>query len=1236
MWFLFSFSFSFSIYSSCFSFDSHYSRFLLLLTFLRSNRKAKFLDSIYENELSEFDSIHFWMDSHFPEPAWKRKRQPVNINLELKFFCALVHLFRYDSLLIEAYRSISEGQNPDIPKELETLWRSVISFREHCRKKKQEFSSHSSVSYNFAASQTVTAFRHNSVNSFGRSESARLRLDSQFQEANLSSLPSERRLQLRRMMSFVEDEEALRSTKSSTELKSKLPLHSSWMKESPVAENLDRNEEKDLLYTMNYEDYATQLLQKLELLMELNPPWDLNEDVSVEDGPNETLTSGREKILASLQKNSSLMIEEKGSIPETKEELLLRCVYKYLYINTTVTVKHLKESLLRRTNNAMNKRRIFTEGIQFMQQIAEFPQASRLFLLGIFHEMTVFSNRFMGGYHTGRRRREGSYGIDYLENCEGASHDVMKQLIDSLQQFCEYLKEEFGKCVDQLQWHLGGAILWFLSTIASPKLPYFAVKLDLLSLLESNMWKLNKWYEMANDYSKDLLISPGIFWDALSESPISLSSSHFHKMFREIQENSSYVNIQESFPGIFPAAVMSLANQMRLAYTILLIQQFSDSVSRSRLSPAQNKETLYNWTLTDVSNLFIRQSLPYLFHTQRLFDQFVRFFARMQRVMRERCVAWQPYAPINYNANNPTGNPYTCIKKFDEKNIMRGMIATDMLISAAEGVLSSFLALMLFISRTRATSMLPWKEYGNLVWEMVYSSPRHQKLATMLLQYIIPSTDYIPPVFESSHCEFSEVPSDTPETKSIRKNPFLQPPYFPQNEPVTEAKREAFIYFLLHLVSHSDSCPGAMIGERTSCALCCAFFPFIYNTLCPSSPAYSMPAKASYLEEVLITRQQIFVGICKMHIRPDGQTASFCSLVFAEEIAYLLRILMRESLWRGLMIRVFQNVLDSAASQLLEKPSVGSASGLHAILRSRTPCFCMATAVLKVLGAITPRLYAGCRIRIHEFLMEGENDISTLIHTAYQSQGTGSIIKYHRSMGEALVLLDKIETPRYINNYVFDVVDRIEPPQDEDDQFKQFLNPIQQIIQRITLNPELFSLPSEEMHFFNTSDLQLSPSELQNVILFLYCVRCTNHLVISNNSLVRNLSTQTISRLISIAVQPLPCNVSFNTLIVRQYFNWFIEYLIDTYVGSARLMPMELQNEEDGEVLRGRERVDPQFGFNKENDEEVLRVEEQEGPKVIRNEKRMKAAEELAALCRVDVNVAYAVLLVHSTSGCNE
>ena len=38
--------------------------------------------------------------------------------------------------------------------------------------------------------------------------------------------------------------------------------------------------------------------------------------------------------------------------------------------------------------------------------------------------------------------------------------------------------------------------------------------------------------------------------------------------------------------------------------------------------------------------------------------------------------------------------------------------------------------------------------------------------------------------------------------------------------------------------------------------------------------------------------------------------------------------------------------------------------------------------------------------------------------------------------------------------------------------------------------------------------------------------------------------------------------------------------------------------------------------------------EETDGPKVIRNEKRMKKAREIAVICNVDVMVAYAVLQV--------
>ena len=275
-------------------------------------------------------------------------------------------------------------------------------------------------------------------------------------------------------------------------------------------------------------------------------------------------------------------------------------------------------------------------------------------------------------------------------------------------------------------------------------------------------------------------------------------------------------------------------------------------------------------------------------------------------------------------------------------------------------------------------------------------------------------------------------------------------------------------------------------------------------------------------------------------------------------------------------------------------------------------------------------MYAGSRIRIHEFLMEGGNDGSTLIHAAYQSRGTGTIIKYHRAMGHALVLMDKVNAPRLINSYTFDVVDRVAPPSDRDGLFARLLEPIERLLRALALNEELFTLPAPEMPFFNTSDVCLSPAQLQNSILYLYCVRCVNHLVIGDETLALRLRRETVTQLWRTALRPLPCNVSFNTLIVRQYFNWFIEYLVDTYAGSARLLPMELQNEVDGEVVYGRDKVDPRFGFGKEEEEEVRfdEGEETDGPKVVRNEKRMKKAREVAGICNVDVMVAYAVLQV--------
>lgn len=1246
-----------------------------------------FVHSLFDRP-DDYAALHAWLDTRFPEPAWRRKRQPVDESLELRYLAVLTHLCRRDTLLLRCHEQLAgEGhERLPVPAPLETLWRQVLFLREHLRKKKQEFAAHGSVGFPAEASRSMVALPRLPSTALRRANSVRASIGTKNRKMDLRWRDVEavkQQGEKEKEDNEKEDNEKEKNEKEKDEKTGDKDNDNNNDNKEDEATDADLSEPA---FISSFDEYVEMIAGKLEVLMELEQPWDQLADVtdpssdplglpvseggvdagklavnaqsSDQDDANRENNGNHENSnnqnntnnppeesedsfltreasrLASQRRAGGMIVEEKGSIPDTWEELVIACLRKFLFVSS-VSGPTLRACLRSRTANAANKAALFNAATDFLAQLEEYPQASRLFLLGLLRNMALFALRSSGGFHDAQRRREGAYGIDYLKNCEGAGRSALLACLRALLGLCEALKRRFGRCVDQQQWRLGTAILWFLATVSSPRLPFLSARLGLLPFLEAASERLSKWYEMSNDYSKDILISPGPFWDSLAERRIGLAQAHFHRMLRGMQETWEFLHTQSAqIPGIFPQSVAALANGMRLTYSIVLIQLFSDYAVRSRQSPAQMPDSLFHWTLTDVANLFLRSSPAYLRVARRQFDHLLRYLARQQRVLKERCDAWQPFAPISYRANESEGNPYSCVRVVDEKNIMRAMIATDMLISSGEALIAFYLALTLFLSRTRLAAVLDWSAHTDMLWRMLAFSPRHQKLTVMLFQFLIPVADCLPRVFDAPPRQFALVQPGTPDADSILKNPLLRPPHFSRDAPVSDAEREAFVFLLLHLVSHSDGCPGALVGERNSCALCCAFFPFIYNTLCRSAPGFATPNRDAYLEEVAITREQVFVASCAMGIRPDGHTAAFCSLVFAEEVVYLLRRMLETPRWAALMFPVFQQLLEiTAAAVEAERGDLtghAASEGFHVALRRRTPWFCMATAVLKVLGAITPRMYAGSRIRIHEFLMEGGNDGSTLIHAAYQSRGTGTIIKYHRAMGHALVLMDKVNAPRLINSYTFDVVDRVAPPSDRDGLFARLLEPIERLLRALALNEELFTLPAPEMPFFNTSDVCLSPAQLQNSILYLYCVRCVNHLVIGDETLALRLRRETVTQLWRTALRPLPCNVSFNTLIVRQYFNWFIEYLVDTYAGSARLLPMELQNEVDGEVIYGRDKVDPRFGFGKEEEEEVRfdEGEETDGPKVVRNEKRMKKAREVAGICNVDVMVAYAVLQV--------
>ena len=66
-----------------------------------------FLQNVYENDLNEYASIHSWLDVHHPEPAWRRKRSPINLYFELKYFTVLVYLCGHGQLLMDCFRKLA-------------------------------------------------------------------------------------------------------------------------------------------------------------------------------------------------------------------------------------------------------------------------------------------------------------------------------------------------------------------------------------------------------------------------------------------------------------------------------------------------------------------------------------------------------------------------------------------------------------------------------------------------------------------------------------------------------------------------------------------------------------------------------------------------------------------------------------------------------------------------------------------------------------------------------------------------------------------------------------------------------------------------------------------------------------------------------------------------------------------------------------------------------------------------
>ena len=74
-----------------------------------AERRDSFILEVFDNTANRFDVLHAYLDALQPEPAWKRKHQPVVVNLELKVLAVYVYHLRLEAELEAVFKAVAAG-----------------------------------------------------------------------------------------------------------------------------------------------------------------------------------------------------------------------------------------------------------------------------------------------------------------------------------------------------------------------------------------------------------------------------------------------------------------------------------------------------------------------------------------------------------------------------------------------------------------------------------------------------------------------------------------------------------------------------------------------------------------------------------------------------------------------------------------------------------------------------------------------------------------------------------------------------------------------------------------------------------------------------------------------------------------------------------------------------------------------------------------------------------------------
>ena len=102
--------------------------FPLTHTYSEADRtRGSFIQDVYENIENRYTVLHTFLDEKFPEPAWRRKHQPISVNLELRWLAVFAKMRRQSDNVELLMGELERGRSPEVNENVSEIWRSVVA-----------------------------------------------------------------------------------------------------------------------------------------------------------------------------------------------------------------------------------------------------------------------------------------------------------------------------------------------------------------------------------------------------------------------------------------------------------------------------------------------------------------------------------------------------------------------------------------------------------------------------------------------------------------------------------------------------------------------------------------------------------------------------------------------------------------------------------------------------------------------------------------------------------------------------------------------------------------------------------------------------------------------------------------------------------------------------------------------------------------------------------------------------